>query len=120
MFLNIKYKGENTDTMMYVASNVTRTYISLNECINLKLINKGFPQAQVGVITAGGSGGPRPQGLGRFGSPPQATKQGHDSAIKCTNDGVKDSECGCPRREKPPADKPTPPVPLTSEHTGEL
>ena len=45
VFLNIKYKGENTDTMMYVASNVTRTYISLNECINLKLINKGFPQA---------------------------------------------------------------------------
>jgi hypothetical protein len=95
----------STVRLMYVASNVSRTYLSLSTLTDLGVVDEAFPR--IGDIAEVAS---------------TSTVQGA-SLPPCTNSGIPvpgEQQCFCTARTLPPTSKPSLPCPATEENLPKL
>ena len=113
MFLEVGPAGPKdtsstrTVRLFYVATNVSRTYLSLATLKALRVVDSDFPRIKSvlpGVEVA-------------------ATESGSVGLPKCTNSGVVlpgEKPCSCPQRELPPSGPVELPCPATEENLPQL
>ena len=96
--------------LVYVANNVSQTYLSLDVCLRLGILHPNFPEigsAKPEAVVASYS----VQGEPSTGLPP------------CSNSGTLqpgDPPCSCPRRSLPPEDKPVLPCEPSTQNVPKL
>ena len=96
----------STVRLIYVASNVSRTYLSLSTLTDLGVVDEAFPRIGDKIAEVAST----------------STAQGA-SLPPCTNSGVPvpgEQQCSCTARTLPPTSKPSLPCPATEENLPKL